>query len=195
MKKILTLALPLFLFAAPLWAASYKIDPAHTQVLFKVRHLGISSVTGRFEAIEGSLTFDPQNIEASKTAVTLDVSSINTNQEKRDGHLKSCDFFCLEKFPKMTFTSKKVKVLGVGKFQVIGDLTLHGVTKEVLLDAQFNGEAKDPYGNERAGFSASASLNRKDYGLTWDKLTEAGGIMVGSEVTISIDIEAVKEKN
>lgn len=183
----------LFFHAHPAMAADYTIDPAHSQVLFKVKHLGISSVTGRFDNFEGQFSFDPDNLTASKANATIDVSSINTNQGKRDNHLRSCDFFCQEQFPKMEFATKQVKDLGNGKFQIIGDLQLHGIKREVALDGEFLGTAKGPQGEERAAFVATGALNRKDFGLKWDKLTETGGVMVGDEVTITLEIEGVQQ--
>jgi len=175
-------------------AATYTIDPSHSEVSFSVRHLGISKVSGKFDKYEGTIDFDAANVGASKTNVTIQASSINTNQEKRDTHLKACDFFCVEKFGTLTFASKSVKPLSADKFQVVGDLSLHGITKEVTLDVTFNGEAVGPDGNSRAGFSATGDLNRKDFGLTWSKLTEAGGVMVGDEVNLRLEIEATKNK-
>ena len=181
------------LCASPLAAAPYKIDGAHSQVMFKVKHLGISSVTGRFDSFEGKIDFDPAKVSAASVQATVDVASINTNLAKRDGHLKTCEFFCVEKFQKMTYSSKKVNDLGGGKFEIIGDLTLHGITKEVPLQAEFGGAAVSGDGKEHAAFTATAAISRKEFGLTWNKLTETGGILVGDEVKITLEIEAVKE--
>ncbi len=174
-------------------AANYKIDAAHSSVGFKVRHLGISTVSGQFGTFEGTVEYDPKNVAASKTEATIDVASVNTNNPKRDGHLKECDFFCIEKFQKMTFKTLSVTPGAGKKFKINGELSLHGVSKPVTLDAEFIGAAPGPDGKERVAFSAVGELNRKDFGLTWDKITEAGGVMVGAEVKISIEIEAVKE--
>lgn len=174
-------------------AADYQIDPAHSVVQFKVRHLGISSVSGSFGDFSGEISYDAKNVAASKTSAAINVASVNTNQAKRDDHLRSCDFFCIEKFAQIKFQSKETKDLGNGKFQVVGELSLHGVSKPVTLDAEFLGEAKGPDGIERAGFSATTTLNRKDFGLSWSKLTETGGVMVGDEIKINLDIEAKKK--
>lgn len=192
MYKTLFLSI-LFAFGSSAFAANYSIDPAHSQVTFKVRHLGISTVTGRFDKFEGNFSYDSKDVGASTAEATIDLASVNTNDGKRDGHLKDCDFFCVKDFAKMTFKAKKVTAKEGNKFEIVGDLSLKGVTKSVTLQAEFQGEAKDPWGNQRAAFSATGTINRKDFGLTWDKLTETGGILVGSEVTIVLEIEGIKK--
>lgn len=192
--KRISLAIPLsFILANAVLAAEYKVDPAHSQIMFRIKHLGISSVTGRFDKFEGTFSFEPSNIAASKAQATIDVNSINTNQEKRDKHLRTPDFFDVVRFPKMTYTSKAVKDLGNKKFQITGDLEMHGIKKEVTVDAEYVGSAKGPSGDERAAFLATAKLNRKDFGLKWNDITETGGVLVGDDVTITIEVEGVKE--
>lgn len=192
MRASLALIAGLILPASVL-ASDYKIDPDHTKVSFKVRHLGISWVPGNFSKVDGSFNFDPQNIKAAKAEAKIEIGSINTENKKRDDHLKSDDFFDASKFPEMTFVSKEIKDVEGDKFKVVGDLTIHGVTKSVVLDAEYTGEAKDPWGNERAAFSATTKVNRKDFGLQWNKVLETGALLVGEDVLITIDVEGVKK--
>lgn len=193
--KPVFVAVALTLLGAGLsWAAEYTIDPDHSKVLFKIRHLGISTVTGRFDKFSGAFAFDPKNIQASKVTATVEATSIDTDVAKRDEHLRSADFFDVEKFPQITFVSKEIRDAQGGKFKVAGDLTIHGVTKPVTLDVELVGTVKDPWGNERAGFSATATINRKDFGLTWNKALETGGLLVGEEVWISLEIEGILKK-
>jgi polyisoprenoid-binding protein YceI len=175
------------------YAADYKIDPAHTTVGFSVRHLAISHVPGRFVEIDGGLSFDPANIKASKTEATIKTASITTQNQKRDDHLRSPDFFDVAKYPEMSFKSKGVQSVSDTEFKVDGDLTMHGITKPVILEVTYDGAAKDPQGKDRVAFSATAKVNRKDFGLNWNKVLETGGLVVGDEVAISLEIEAVKE--
>lgn len=175
-------------------AKDYKIDDSHTRIEFKVRHLGISSVAGQFNKFGGSFSYDPAKPEAAKAEAVVDVTSISTANTKRDEHLRSPDFFDTPKWAEMKFLSKKVEPIGDGKMKVTGDLTMRGVTKEVVLDAEFNGNATDPWGNERAAFTATGKINRKDFGLTWSKLTEAGGLVVGDEVQITLEVEGIATK-
>jgi polyisoprenoid-binding protein YceI len=192
------LSLALLLSAAPsiAFATDWQIDPAHTNVEFSVRHLMISNVRGDFNKVAGTVTSDGQNPEAVKIDAVIDAGSIDTRIEKRDQHLKSADFLNVEKFPTIEFKSKKVVANGAGKWKVTGDLTLHGVTKEVVLDVEGpTTEIKDPMGNTRAGASATTKISRKDFGLTWNKALETGGVMVGDEVEITIDVEAVQKKS
>ena len=174
-------------------AATYKLDAAHAEVGFKVSHLGISNVKGAFANVDGTFDFDSSNIEKSKTAVTIKASSINTNNKKRDDHLRSKDFLNVGTYPEISFTSKEIKNVKDKNFTVVGDLSIANVKKEVELDVVFNGEAKDPWGNQRAAFEATTVINRKDFGLTWNKVLETGGLVVGEQVKISIDIEGIKQ--
>jgi len=175
-------------------AATYAVDPAHTAVLFHIRHL-FTTVTGRFERFDGKIVYDEKAPAKTQVSGSIDAASINTNVEKRDNHLRSADFFDVEKFPKITFQSSGVNDLDSsgkkGKMQ--GTLTIHGVSKPVVLDAVFVGKGKDPGGKERAGFHGTTTINRKDFGLTWNKALESGGFLVGDDVTIEIDVEGVQE--
>ncbi len=172
-------------------ATQYTIDGTHSQVMFKVKHLGISSVTGRFDKFQGHFSYDPKSPESSVAEAVIEVPSVNTNQGKRDEHLRSCDFFCTEKYTQLKFVSKKVTSQGGGRLKIEGDLTLHGVTKQVALDAEFIGATVGIDGKQRAGFSATTTINRKDFGLSWSKLTEAGGLVVGEDVLVTLEIQGV----
>lgn len=172
---------------------TYAIDPAHSQVEFIVRHLMISKVRGRFEGIAGTIEHAPGSNVPSAVEVTINVASIDTHEAQRDAHLRSADFFDVEKYPEMTFTSNRI-VGEESAFRLIGNLTIHGVTREVVLDAAFEGRGADPWGNERVAFSAQGKINRKDFGLTWNQVLEAGGVAVGDEVRIELDVEAILQK-
>lgn len=176
-------------------AADWTIDPEHSSIAFKVRHLMVSNVKGIFEKFKGTVVIDDKDITRSKVEVTIDTASINTNVAKRDEHLRSPDFFDVTKYPTMTFVSRKVVRAGTDKLKVTGDLTLHGVTREVVLDVEGpSGESKDPWGNIRSGATASAKVNRKDFGLNWNKALETGGVVVGDDVTINLEVELIKAK-
>jgi polyisoprenoid-binding protein YceI len=176
-------------------AATWTIDRDHSSVGFKIRHLMVSNVKGSFEKFTGTVDLDEKDITKSKVDVSIETASINTNVELRDAHLKSADFFDVVKYPAMTFKSKKVAKAGKDKLKVTGDLTLHGVTKEVVLNVDGpTKEIKDLYGNIRKGASATATINRKDFGLNWNKALETGGVVVGDEVHIIIEIEMIKAK-
>jgi len=175
--------------------SEYMIDPDHSAVIFKVKHLAISTVTGRFDLFEGSYKFDTDNIANSIVDTKIVASSINTNEKDRDDHLKSNDFLDVEKYPDITFKSKEIKKVDGSDFQIVGDLTIHGVTKEVTLDAVYEGFAKDPRGNERTAFVANGKINRKDFGMTWNKALELGGFVVGDEVRITLEVEGIRKKS
>ncbi|HSC35056.1 MAG TPA: YceI family protein [Thermodesulfobacteriota bacterium] len=175
-------------------AAAYVIDPDHSQVLFKVKHMGISTVTGRFDLIEGSYTFDDTDISKSSVETTITTASINTNKQKRDDHLKSPDFLDVTKNPTITFKSKEVKKGDGEDFIIVGDLTINGVTKQVELDAEYGGKAQDPMGNERTAFTAETKIDRKDFGITWNKTLDSGGLVVGDDVKIELEVEGIKKK-
>ena len=179
------------LAVSPLQAARYDIDVAHSSIQFKVKHLGISTVTGRFKQFIGFISADEKNATKSKVEVTVDITSVDTQNEKRDEHLKSPDFFDAAKYPSARFVSKKVSPVQDGKFTVGGDLTLRGVTKPVTLDAVFEGKAKDPWGAERAAFTATAVINRQDFGIKWNQVLDNGGVMVSDEVKLEFEIEGV----
>ena len=173
-------------------ATTWDIDVSHSAIHFYVRHMVISKVHGRFARWSGAIQLDPADLVHSSVDVRIDAASIDTQVADRDTHLKSPDFLDVAKFPELTFRSKRVEKAGDG-YRVRGDLTLHGVTREVVLDAEFAGTGKDPWGNERAGFSAKASLDRRDYGLVWNAALETGGLLVGEKVEIAIELEAVKK--
>ncbi len=186
-----------FLIMAPVFAiaSTWNIDPEHTNVGFKVRHLMVSNVKGGFGKVAGVVNVDDKDITKSSTTVTIDTTSIDTGVAKRDAHLKSPDFLDVAKYPTMTFVSTGVMKGAGGTFKVAGNLTLHGVTKPVVLQVEgLSGEIRDPMGNIRRGASATATINRKDYGLVWNKMLEAGGVAVGDEVVINIEVEMVKAK-
>ena len=197
MKRLLALFATIVALALPAMASAtiWNIDPDHSNVGFKVRHLMISNVKGSFDKHNGVVDINDMDITKSKVEVTIDTASINTNVQKRDEHLRSADFFDVAKFPAMTFVSKKVAKAGKGKLKVTGDLTLHGITKEVVLDVEGpTKESKDLYGNIRSGAVASTKINRKDFGLVWNKALETGGVAVGEEIAINLEIEMIKGK-
>ena len=172
---------------------NWTIDPAHAEIAFAVRHLMISTVRGRFGAVTGTVTVNEQNPRDSKVDVTVDVGSIDTRQEMRDNHLRSPDFLDVEKYPTMHFVSKRIEGDLDREFRVFGDLTIRGVTREVALSATLEGRTRDPWGNERAGFSATGKINRHDFGLNWNQALETGGVMVGDEVKLAIDVELIHQ--
>ena len=169
----------------------WNFDLSHSSLNFHVRHLMVSKVHGRFSKWDGALAIDDVDPSKSHVEVTIDVASIDTKEEKRDAHLKSADFFDVEKFPQLTFRSTKVKKSDDG-YEVTGDLTIHGVTKPVVLELEGGDVVKDPWGGTRTGFSGKTSINRKDFGLAWNVALETGGILVGEKVEITLEIEAVK---
>ncbi|MBI2391438.1 MAG: YceI family protein [Deltaproteobacteria bacterium] len=171
--------------------ANWVIDNSHSHIDFSVRHMVFAKVRGAFRKWNAQLAL-AEDLASSTVNVEVEVASIDTGEEKRDGHLRSADFFDAETHPKMTFASKRIDKTQ-GTLLVVGDLTIHGVTKEVALDVEETGRGKDPWGNERVGFSAKTSINRADYGLTWNAALETGGVLVGEKVEISIEVEAVKQ--
>jgi polyisoprenoid-binding protein YceI len=172
-------------------ATTWNIDTTHSSVTFSIRHLVIAKVRGHFKTFSGSLQLDEADLGKSSVSVEIDAASIDTHEAKRDEHLRSADFFDVAQFPKLSFVSKKLELEGKQVVRVVGDLTIHGVTKEVTLAVEDLGRAKDPWGNQRAAFAASTSINRKDFGLTWNQVLEAGGVMVADKVDISLDVQAV----
>lgn len=180
------------LAAAPAFASSWEIDPSHTQAQFAVRHLMVSNVRGEFGKTTGTIEIDEKDASKSSVNATIDATTINTREPKRDAHLKSADFFEAEKYPTITFKSKKVSKNG-DKLKVVGELTIRNVTKEVTLEVTSTAEVKDPWGNTKRGFSATTKVNREDFGLTWNKALEGGGVLVGKEVQIEIEVEAAKK--
>ncbi len=175
-------------------APRYDIDPAHTSAQFKVRHLMISHVKGEFTKVSGGVVFDPENLAASSIEVTIDAASISTREPQRDGHLKSADFLDVEKFPSITFKSTKITGTGKDSYAAAGDLTIRGVTRPVTLDVEgLTPEAKDPWGFLRRGATASTTIDRKDFGVAWNAVLETGGVMVGDQVNITIDVEMARK--
>ncbi len=171
-------------------AQNYDIDTSHSGIHFSVRHMMIAKVRGAFSSWSGRLTLDESDLSKSSFTATINAASIDTKDEKRDGHLKSADFFDAEKYPALTFVSRRVEAKG-SDLKVTGDLTIRGVTREVTLDVERNGAGKDPWGNARQAFSARGSVDRRDYGLTWNAALETGGVLVGEKVEIELDISAV----
>ena len=198
MRKGFTLALTLIALAAPAGfvqaaADTFVVDKVHSEVGFKVRHI-FTPVRGRFTDYEGTFQLDKAKPEASSVAFTAKAASIDTANANRDKHLKGDDFFAVEKFPEITFKSTEIKATGKDKYSVTGDLTMRGVTKKVTLAASFLGFGKDPWGNEKAGFEAEVVLNRKDFGINWNKALDEGGFLLGDDVTATIALELNKKK-
>ncbi len=173
---------------------SWKIDNAHSEITFYVRHMMISNVRGRFENFTGSVDFNEENPAASKVDVQIEAASINTRDPQRDGHLKSPDFLDVAKYPYLTFRSKRIEVPDANHGRITGDLTIRDVTREATLDVEYAGLMKSPFGNTSAGFSATTQINRKDWGLVWNVALETGGMLVGEIVNINIELEIIKQQ-
>lgn len=173
-------------------APTFAVDPVHSSVAFKVRHL-VSKVSGAFREFSGTIVGDPKEPSGASIAFTIKAASIDTLNPDRDKHLNSPDFFDAAKFPEITFKSTKITPKGGDKYDATGIFTMHGVSKEIVVPVTFGGLAKDPWGNERAGFSVALTLNRKDYGISFNKVLDAGGMMLGDDVEVSIELEAVKK--
>jgi len=195
MRKLAILAACLCISAPALAIpAAWEIDPAHTGVQFKVRHMMVASVRGAFEKVSGTVVYDEKDIANSGARITIDAASINTRVAQRDEHLRSPDFLDAAKYPTITFQSKRVEKAGEGKLRMTGDLTIRGVTKEVVLDVEGPTPAiRDTEGNLRVGGQATAKINRKDFGLVWNAALETGGVVVGDEVEITIDVEIYRK--
>ncbi len=172
---------------------TWGIDPTHTEVQFKVKHLVISTVTGFFKKFSGSVESETEDFDGATVTFNIDANSIDTNQADRDNHLKSADFFSTEQYPSLDFTGTLKKVKGED-FKLTGPLTLRGTTKNIELDVEFGGIMVDPWGNTKAGFEINGKFNRKDFGLSWNALTEAGGMVVSEEVKLHINVELAKVK-
>jgi len=193
MTSFLAIAL-LIASSAPAASTTWQIDPAHSAAQFAVRHMGISTVRGQFHSVKGAVVVEESDITKSTVDVTIDATTVDTQEPGRDKDLKSANFFDVEKYPAMTFKSTKVEKAGEGKLKVTGDLTIHGVTKSVVLDVEGPTAAiKDPWGNIRAGVTASSKISRKDFGVAFNALTETGGVVVGDDVSITIDLEMVQK--
>lgn len=172
---------------------AWQIDPPHSHVEFSVRHMMISKVRGRFERFEGAIEGDEANLAASRVDVKIDAASITTRDDQRDAHLRSPDFLNVEQYPYITFVSTAVEQIDTTRARLHGDLTIRDVTRPVVLDVEYAGQAKSPWGTTSAGFSAETKINRKDFGLTWNVALETGGVLVGEEITIGIELELVQQ--
>jgi polyisoprenoid-binding protein YceI len=172
----------------------WVIDPMHSEVQFKVKHLVISTVTGFFKSFEGTMETEGDDFTNAEIAFALNIDSIDTNQTQRDGHLKSAEFFDAEKYPQITFKSTSFEKTGDDEYELKGDLTVKDVTKPVTLAAEYGGSADDFYGNTKAGFEVTGKINRKDFGLTWDGITEAGSVVLGEDIKLLINIQLAKQK-
>lgn len=172
--------------------AQWNIDPAHTSIDFVVKHMMVTNVRGTFSDVSGVINFDPASPADSSVEVAIATSSVNTGTADRDGHLRSADFFESEAYPNMTFKSTNVEMTGENAAKITGDLTIRDVTKEIVLDAEFIGSGVSPFGDTRAGFEATTKINREDFGLTWNQALEAGGVLVGKDVKIMLDVQAVQ---
>ncbi len=193
MRRLLVVGLGLLL-SMPAFASTWELDPSHTSVQFAVSHLMVSTVRGTFNRTSGTVNLDEADSTKSSVEATIDVASIDTREAKRDEHLKGPDFFDIAKFPTITFKSKAISSPGADKFRIVGDVTIHGVTKEIALEASGSPKPfKDPFGKTRLGGAVSGKLNRKDFGMTWNKNLDSGGVVVGDEITITIDVEMVKK--
>jgi len=196
MKPLFPLfTLCLLLVAAPVAvAATWQIDPAHAGIEFKVRHLMVAWVKGSFASVAGTVEIDEADPAKSQVRVTIDSASINTNNAKRDEHLRSNDFLAAAEFPTITFVSRQIVTAGGTPRQVVGDLTIRGTTREVVLDLEeLTPPIRDPWGNTRRGATATTEINRRDFGLTWNKAMETGGLVVGDEVKIALDVELIRQ--
>ncbi|MBI3322459.1 MAG: polyisoprenoid-binding protein [Candidatus Omnitrophica bacterium] len=191
-RKSLGFLLVFTFLASPAWAATYKIDADHSTVGFRIRHL-VSWVRGTFDTFEGTFEYEPGKPEVWKAEAVIQTASINTHVEKRDEHLRSADFFDAAKYPQMTFKSTGVTGLSGDSAKLHGLLTIHGVEKPVVLDLQIHGEAADPWGNTRAGFTATTTINRKEFGITWNQPLGTGKLLMGDDVEITLDIEGLKQ--
>ncbi|HET6281716.1 MAG TPA: YceI family protein [Polyangia bacterium] len=175
-------------------AATYDIDAAHSSAQFAVKHMMVATVKGEFGKVSGTINLDDKDLKASSIEANIDAASINTRNEKRDAHLRSPDFFDVAKFPVITFKSTEVKRAGEGKYRVTGDLNMHGVLRPVILEVVSpKAEVKDPMGNVKRGATATTTVNRKDFGLNWNKALEAGGMLVGDTVSVTIDLELTRK--
>lgn len=176
----------------PMNDTKWNIDAAHTSINFSVRHMVVSKVRGRFGKYAGAIALDDADLARSSVEVSIDASSIDTGVADRDAHLRSPDFFHVEQFPEIQFKSTRIERVEDSRYRVIGELTIRGVQREVVIDAEYGGRGKDPWGNERVGFVAKTTIDRKEFGLTWNQALETGGILVGDRVEIDLDVQAVR---
>ncbi|MCQ6561472.1 YceI family protein [Paenibacillus mendelii] len=173
--------------------SQWSVDPTHSSIDFSVKHMMIAKVKGTFHTFEAQIEADPEDLTSASIRFSIDLSSIDTRNADRDAHLRSADFFDVEANPKMTFEATRITKSGDGEYEVTGDFTLHGITRPEKFAVSFEGAGKDPWGNAKAGFSAVGSLKRSDYGLTYNAVLETGGVLIGDEVKISIEIEALQQ--
>jgi polyisoprenoid-binding protein YceI len=173
--------------------ATWTLDVSHSVIEFSVKHMMIANVKGRFASFTGTITGNLPDLTGAQVQVTVDAASIDTRDAQRDAHLRSADFFDVERFPTLTLVSKRIERTGENTYDLVADLTIHGVTREVVFHTTFEGEGKDPWGNQRVGFTADAQINRKDFGLTWNVALEAGGILVGETVKIHVEAQAIRQ--
>ena len=171
---------------------TYTLDPAHTRIGFVARHAMVTKVRGSFNEFAGTAELDGANPENSRVQLTIEAASIDTRNAQRDEHLRSNDFLAMQEYPKITFASTGVRQAGETTFEVTGDLTIKGVTNEITIPFEFEGSAKDPFGNQRVGFEGSVTINRRDYGVTWNAALEGGGVLVSDKVTLEFEVSAVK---
>jgi polyisoprenoid-binding protein YceI len=196
MKRTFIILLGCFALLIPAiaGAAMYQLDPVHSSIQFKIRHLTVANVTGTFNNLKGSATIEGEDPATLKVEVTIEAASVNTGNEKRDEHLKTPEFLDVAKYPTITFVSKKVMKGDPGKLKITGDLILHGVTREITVDLEGpTPEIKDPWGNFRRGASGTGKIDRRDFGITWNKSLAAGGLVMGNEVTIYVEVEWVRK--
>ncbi len=177
---------------APTTQTTWTIDPAHTEVGFSVKHLMISTVRGRFGDVRGTLTLDGNDVTTASVEAEIATASIDTRQEQRDTHLRSADFFEVEKYPSITFRSTRVERIKGDRYRLVGELTIRDITREVVLEATDEGRGRDPWGGERLAFSATTTIDRREFGLTWNQALETGGVLVSNDIRISVDVQAVK---
>lgn len=196
MKRYIVPMIALFVLAIPVltYTATWQMDPDHSSFQFKIRHLTVSNVKGDFSKLKGVVMIDDQDIARLKIEVVIDAASVNTGHAQRDEHLRGPDFFNVTKYPTITFVSKKVIKADTDRLKVVGDLTIHGVTREITVDVEGpTPEVKDPWGNFRRGATATTKINRRDFGLAWNKVLDTGGLVVGDEVNIYVEVELIKK--
>lgn len=172
--------------------SNWTIDPTHSAIEFSVKHMMISKVKGAFNKFDATISADASDLTTADIDFTIDVASIDTKNEDRDNHLRSADFFNVEQFPTLSFKAAKIEKTDEDEYAVTGDVTLHGVTKQETFAITFEGQGKDPWGNEKAGFSGTGKIKRSDYGLTWNAALETGGVLVGDQITINIELQLIK---
>ena len=196
MKKLLILTLLLVSYnSAQTQTTSWKIDPVHSSIAFSVDYMVLTEVTGNFREFSGTLQQDDENFSGRKVDVTIKTTSISTENEKRDGHLRSADFFDAQKYPEITFVSKSFEKKSANEYQITGELTMHGISNPMVISAKYMGQAKDPWGNIRQGFKGTATINRTDFGIEYNSTLETGGLLIGKDVAIKLNMQFIKQQN